>query len=106
MAMVYRQSAARDDLVEHALYLAIEAGGSTADRFLESAAKTFEFLSLQPQVGAPLRLRDPRLTDLRKWSIGGFENHLVFYRPRPDGVLIVRVLHGASDWWRILGIAP
>jgi toxin ParE1/3/4 len=33
-----------------------------------------------------------------------FDNHLIFYQPREDGVSIVRVLHGASDWWTLLGV--
>ncbi|MFT3820256.1 MAG: type II toxin-antitoxin system RelE/ParE family toxin [Rubrivivax sp.] len=34
----------------------------------------------------------------------GFDNHLIFYRPRPDGIGVVRVLHAAQDWWSLLGI--
>jgi toxin ParE1/3/4 len=37
--------------------------------------------------------------------VKGFDNRLVFYEPRPDGVSIVRVLHAASDWWGVLGLA-
>jgi len=45
------------------------------------------------------------LANVRKWRVNGFDNHLVFYEPRPDGVSIVRVLHAASDWWGVLGYA-
>jgi len=45
------------------------------------------------------------LANVRKWRVKGFDNHLVFYEPRPDGVSIVRVLHAASDWWGVLGYA-
>lgn len=105
MATVYLQDAAREDLIEHAVYLAIEAGQGIAERFLENAEKSFALLAGQPQMGAPLSFKDPRLEGMRKWSISGFDNHLIFYLPRPDGVAIVRVLHGASDWWQLLGIA-
>ena len=27
-----------------------------------------------------------------------------FYLPRPDGVAVVRVLHGARDWWGSIGL--
>ncbi|MBK9308394.1 MAG: XRE family transcriptional regulator [Nitrospira sp.] len=37
-------------------------------------------------------------------AITGFENHLIFYIPQPDGVSIVRVLHAARDWWSLLGL--
>ena len=55
-------------------------------------------------MGAPLTLRRPKLAGLRKWRIDGFDNHLVFYLPRPDGVSIVRVLHAARDWESLLGV--
>lgn len=41
---------------------------------------------------------------MRQWRIKGFVNHLIFYMPFQDGVSIVRVLHGAMDWWRLMGI--
>ena len=55
-------------------------------------------------IDAPLILRPPELAELRKWRVKDFDNHLIFYLPRPDGVSIVRVLHAASDWWGLLGI--
>jgi len=55
-------------------------------------------------MGAPLALRSPRLAGLRKWRVSGFDDVLVFYLPRADGVSIVRALHGARDWWELLGV--
>ncbi|MFC1707767.1 DDE-type integrase/transposase/recombinase [Planctomycetota bacterium] len=43
------------------------------------------------------------LAGIRMWSIRGFKNHLIFYRPSPEGLDVVRVLHGARDIPRILG---
>jgi toxin ParE1/3/4 len=37
------------------------------------------------------------LADLRVWRIEGFEKHLIFYRQTPDGIDVVRILHGARD---------
>ncbi|HEX6005515.1 MAG TPA: type II toxin-antitoxin system RelE/ParE family toxin [Burkholderiales bacterium] len=36
--------------------------------------------------------------------VKNFDNHLIFYTVRPDGVSIVRVLHAARDWWSLLGL--
>ncbi|MEO5654579.1 MAG: type II toxin-antitoxin system RelE/ParE family toxin [Nitrosospira sp.] len=58
----------------------------------------------QPKMGAPLTLRRSELDGLRKWRVNDFDNVLIFYLPCPDGVLIVRVLHAARDWWSLLGI--
>jgi toxin ParE1/3/4 len=42
---------------------------------------------------------------MRKWRVKGFDNHLIFYMPRAEGVSIVRVLHGSRDGWNRLGFA-
>ena len=105
MAKIHRSDAARRDLVDHFVYLADNANLETADRFLEQAEAGFGDLANQPMIGAAVTLRSPALAGLRKWRVRDFENHLVFYLPQPDGVLILRVLHGARDWWDLLGLA-
>lgn len=39
---------------------------------------------------------------MRKWRVDDFDNFLIIYLPRPDGVAIVRVLRAARDWWTLL----
>lgn len=104
MPVVSKREAARRDLVEHFVYLAENAGLDMADRFLANAESSFADLAHQPMLGAPLTLKRPELANIRKWRVKDFDNHLVFYEPRPDGVSIVRVLHAASDWWSLLGL--
>lgn len=104
MPKVHRRAAARRDLVEHFVYLAENAGLATAERFLSNAYTSFEELASQPMIGAPLTLQRLDLAGMRKWSVKDFDNFLIFYLPRPDGVSIVRVLHAARDWWGLLGI--
>ena len=94
----------RRDLVEHFVYLAENASRDTAERFLANAEASFDDLAIQPKMGAPLTLKHPDLAGIRKWRVKDFDNHLIFYVPRPDGVSIVRVLHAARDWWSLLGI--
>ena len=57
-------------------------------------------------LGASLRLtrmgilcgfRKPATRRLRRWPVKGFENWLIFYQARRDGVEIVHVMHGARD---------
>lgn len=104
MAVIYKRPAARRDLVEHYVYLAENAGEETADRFLVNAEASLTSLTEYPEMGAPLTLRRPELTGLRKWPVNDFEKFLIFYLPRDDGISIVRVLHAAQDWWGLLGI--
>lgn len=104
MPKVYQRAVARRDLVEHFVYLAENADLEIAERFLTNAEASFNDLAGQPMIGAPLTLRHPDLAGLRKWRVNNFENSLIFYLPRPDGVSIVRVLHAARDWWSLLGL--
>ena len=55
-------------------------------------------------MGAPLTLRRQELAGLRKWRVKDFDNFLIFYVPRPEGVSVVRVLYATRDWWALLGI--
>lgn len=104
MPKVTQRQAARRDLVEHFVHLAENAGLEVAERFLKHAEASFDQLSNQPKMGAPLRLRHPDLAGLRKWRVKGFDHHLIFYLARPDGIAVVRVLHAAQDWWHLVGL--
>lgn len=105
MGRIYRRATARRDLVEHVVYLAETAGQNTANRFLESTRASFEDLAARPSIGAPVKLGRPALAGMRKSPVRDFRNYLIFYLPRPDGISVVRVLHGSRDWWGLLGIA-
>jgi len=101
---VYKRAAARRDLVQHFVYLAENAGLDTADRFLTNVERCFAELAQQPKMGSPLTLKRPELAGMRKWRVPDFDNFLVFYQPRSDGVSVIRVLHAARDWWSLLGM--
>ena len=104
MVAVSASQAARRDLIEIYVYLAEKAGQDAADKFLASAEASFARLAAHPEIGSPLKMRHPELAGLRKWKLKGFDNVLIFYLSRPEGVLIVRVLHAAQNWWGLLGI--
>ncbi|HEX4594220.1 MAG TPA: hypothetical protein VH157_08085 [Bryobacteraceae bacterium] len=40
--------------------------------------------------------------DIRLWRVTGFENYLILYRPRPDGIAVERVIHAKQDYQRFL----
>lgn len=54
-------------------------------------------LAEAPMIGIARTCRNPALTGLRMLPVRGFSRHLIFYRPMPDKIEIVRVLHGARD---------
>jgi toxin ParE1/3/4 len=65
---------------------------------------TFDALGNAPHIGPAVPTRSADLGALRKWRIAGFPNYLIFYRPEKGRVRILRILHGAQDWWTSLGI--
>jgi len=71
-------------------------------RFLDAAEATIRQLAASPGIGTRFDPDQPSLAELRFFPINGFKNDLVFYRLIPDGIEIVRVLHGARDIGRIL----
>lgn len=104
MPIVKKRATAKRDLIDHFIYLAENADIDVADRFLANAEISFNILSQQPSMGAPLSLKHPDLAGTRKWRVVDFDNFLIFYIPRHDGVSIVRVLHSAQDWRALLAL--
>lgn len=102
MPTVTKRAAAERDLIEHFIHLAEHGSLQLADRFLEQAESTFNELSLHPLMGAQLSFKHPKLTQLRKWRVKRFDNFLIFYIPRLDGVAIIRVLHAKQNWQALL----
>jgi toxin ParE1/3/4 len=82
MPTVSQRAAARNDLVEHFVYLAENAGLNVAERFLANAEASFNDLAEQPKMGAQLKLKNPALSGIQKWRVKDFDNHLIFYVPR------------------------
>ena len=68
-----------------------------AKRFLTAAEDAISLLARMPDMGVSVSLNQ-----MRFWPIARFRNHLIFYRSIPDGIEIVRVLHGARDWTRVI----
>jgi toxin ParE1/3/4 len=70
---------------------------ATASRFLRAAEWTFQRLAEMPGLGGRCEFRNPEFADIRVFPIKRFPKYLVFYRPIPDGVLIIRILHSSQD---------
>ncbi len=85
------------DLDAQAYYYATTANVDIGHRFLVAAHDTFFLLATQPEMGWDARLKHPGLKSLRVFRVTGFERILVLYKPMPDGVEIVRVVHGSRD---------
>lgn len=62
-----------------------------ADTLLDRIDAIFDMLAETPFAG---RERSELRTGLRSFPVG---NYLIFYVPTPDGVEVVRVMHGHQD---------
>jgi plasmid stabilization system protein ParE len=86
------------DLIAGRDFLAADSTRA-ATAFLDVAFKTFDAIAAFPKAGTSVRLRHPQLKILRFVVLPHpFNRWLVFYRPRPRGAVIVRVLYGTVNW--------
>ncbi len=65
--------------------------------WLQEIEEVFALLSTQPFMGQELATR--RLGKLRRHVFG---NYLIYFRPIPDGVQILEVIHAARDQDRLV----
>jgi toxin ParE1/3/4 len=101
--VVLKREAAKRDLIQQWVWYAEHGGVALADRFLSAAEDTLKLLAAQPEIGAPLSLPRLELSGLRRASVsGGFEKILIFYLCLPEGIDLVRVIHGSRDLERVI----
>jgi toxin ParE1/3/4 len=85
------------DLDDEADYLVKEAGLEVGLSFLAAAQETFRLLASQPDMGWHCRLKNPALASVRMFRVRRFERFLIFYRPAPESIQILRVIHSSQD---------
>jgi toxin ParE1/3/4 len=49
------------------------------ERFFDAVRQTCAKLAQMSGMGRPYPVTNPRLEGLRKWSVKGFDKHLIFY---------------------------
>jgi toxin ParE1/3/4 len=97
MLPVVLRPAARNDQLDLAEYYDGEAGEAVGNRFLQQCDAGFERLARFPESGTPVRYKHPKLEGCRFTLVPEFERILIFYKPLPERIEIVRILHGARD---------
>jgi toxin ParE1/3/4 len=93
---VVRPAAGRD-LDAQTEYIADGSGLDAALRFNRAAEQSFNLIGRYPAIGARVPYRNPLFAGVRMLRIKSFPNHLIFYRPLPNGAEVIRVIHGARD---------
>lgn len=87
---------AEEDLAEAYVHIGSDSPAS-AERLLDAVEHAIAVLLSRPRAGRAREFRSPRAHGLRSWVVSGFENYLIFYRPQPEGIEVVRFVHGARD---------
>jgi toxin ParE1/3/4 len=82
---------ADQDIFEISVYIAQNRGAEAAQNFIDKLNNKFILLLESPKLG---RNRSDLSPELRSLPYG---NYIIFYRLISDGILVVRILHGARD---------
>ena len=90
MPRVLRTVQSRTDFDEIWDFIA-EDSVTAADRLIRLLEETIYLLAGSPRLG---RERPELWPEVRSFPVG---NYVIFYRPLPDGITLLRVLHGARD---------
>lgn len=85
------------DIVEQARWYHEQSGSTLATRWERAATAALLLLVKRPHSGSPCLFKTLELQDVRRLPISGFPRHLVLYRLTSEGVLVLRVVHGARD---------
>lgn len=97
MPVVLQTPESRADIVEILFYIRRESVAG-ARRVHAAMDETLRLLAEYPNAG---REREELAPRLRSLPVRGYRNFLVFYRVIPNGVEVIRVLHGARNLRRI-----
>lgn len=95
MTRVVLTDSAKQDQLDIWLYVAAD-NPDAADRLLDEIDDVLRLLSGAPGLG---RARDDIAPGLRYFPVG---NYLILYELLPDGITVVRLVHGARQLSRIL----
>lgn len=97
MPVIVVRASARREIKSHGVYLEEQSGTEVADRFLVAVKDTLESLASMPKMGALCGFQRKALRRVRRWPVKGFENWLIFYQPKQNGIEVVHLIHGARD---------
>lgn len=98
MGRILRRPAARQDLISIWHYIAKQSGADRADAYLMRVEQRLVMLAENPGLGRA------RLQSLPEVRVHLSESHLLFYIALDSGtgIELVRVLHGAQNWTRLM----
>jgi toxin ParE1/3/4 len=96
MSVIRRREGVDRDIAELAEFF-LSRSEPVAFRFVDAVQTTLKDLAAMPGLGSPKYFNDVRVAGLRSWRVKGFPNHLIFYQPMDNGIMVLAVIHGARD---------
>jgi len=87
------------DLIETADFLA-QDDVQVADRFFDAFERTLDEIRDNPKIGSLRKFREA--ADVRMWFVRDFDKSLIFYTENADEIVILRIIHAARDYTRLL----
>ena len=87
---------ANADLREIGFWLRLDSE-SVGKRFVVAVRATADDLAAFPLGGTEVRFGDATIRSCRWALVRGFRNHMLIYRIVPDGIEVVRLIHGSRD---------
>jgi len=85
------------DIVDTTCYLA-ERSADAAAKFFDCVRHSANRLSDMPELGTVTQLEDRRTKNIRIWPVKDYPNHLIFYQIETDELVVLRVLHGSTNY--------
>jgi plasmid stabilization system protein ParE len=98
MKAVFTQRAAAQ-LTDLREYIAKD-NPDAAERVVTAILDTADFLAKSPEIGRRVRKPDDQTYHYRFHLVSAYRNYLLFYRPFPWGIRVVKVMAAAQDWTR------
>ena len=93
---IYVRKTADKDLKKILLYSIHHWGENRAERYIREIAESFQKLAENPSIGMNYSHIRPDIYAYRVVS------HLIFYKPKKNGISIFRILHQSMDFKRHL----
>jgi toxin ParE1/3/4 len=87
---------AREDIKQIATCIKEDSPQSSL-AFRHTLENIYEVLLELPEIGTAGSFHNPEMKGLRMLPVHKFDKYLIFYRSTPEGLEIVRVVHGARD---------
>lgn len=88
--------------IEEAFVFIGEDDFDTGLDFLFAVEQALELIGQTPFIGSEREFISPELQGVRMWRVKTYEKHLIFYLVHSDRVEVLRLIHSAQDYNRIL----